>query len=101
MPARSRHTEQDSCCTRRKQEFDDALRYLCVLYDSAAALIQDGRIALLPEAKFTRKTYAGISAHAITYCLEESGLSIDELSAVVLTSRCLLERLLRPITNLL
>jgi len=67
-------------------------------HDSAAALIQDGRIvAAAQEERFTRKKHTPeFPAHAITYCLEESGLSIDELSAVVFYDKPLLkfERLL-------
>ncbi|NLP10830.1 hypothetical protein GX408_10590, partial [bacterium] len=50
-------------------------------HDSAAALIQDGRIvAAAQEERFTRKKHTPeFPVHAIKYCLEESGLAIDEL----------------------
>ena len=44
-------------------------------HDSAAALIEDGRIAAAAqEERFTRKKHdSGFPAHAIRYCLEDSG----------------------------
>ena len=67
-------------------------------HDSAAALIEDGKIiAAAQEERFTRKKHASeFPIFSIKYCLEESGLSIDELDAVVFYEKPLLkfERLL-------
>ncbi|MFP5470847.1 MAG: carbamoyltransferase [Bacteroidia bacterium] len=67
-------------------------------HDSAAALIVDGKIiAAAQEERFTREKHtADFPINAITYCLEESGLAIDELDAVVFYDKPLLkfERLL-------
>ena len=45
-------------------------------HDSAAALIEDGRIiAAAQEERFTRKKHdAGFPSLAIEYCLEEAGV---------------------------
>ncbi|MBN2807377.1 MAG: hypothetical protein JXR22_12040, partial [Prolixibacteraceae bacterium] len=67
-------------------------------HDSAAAVTIDGVIvAAAQEERFTRiKQDESFPVHAIQYCLEESGLSIDELDAVVFYDKPLLkfERLL-------
>lgn len=67
-------------------------------HDSAAALTEDGNIlAAAQEERFTRKKHdPGFPTHAIEYCLEESGLSLNELDAVVFYDKPLLkfERLL-------
>src|SRR4051795_3551989 len=51
-------------------------------HDSAAALIVDGEIvAAAQEERFSRKKHdPGFPKHAIAYCLEEAGLSPDQLS---------------------
>jgi len=67
-------------------------------HDSAAAIVIDGEIiAAAQEERFTRKKHTpDFPTHAITYCLEESGCSIDDLDAVVFYDKPLLkfERLL-------
>lgn len=67
-------------------------------HDSAAALTVDGRIiAAAQEERFTREKHtADFPINAIKYCLEEAGLEIDELDAVVFYDKPLLkfERLL-------
>lgn len=67
-------------------------------HDSAAALIIDGEIiAAAQEERFTRKKHdPGFPVHAARYCLEESGLLIDQLDAIVFYDKPLLkfERLL-------
>lgn len=67
-------------------------------HDSAAALIIDDKIiAAAQEERFTRKKHTpDFPVHAIRYCLEYSGCSIDELDAVVFYDKPLLkfERLL-------
>ncbi len=72
-------------------------------HDSAAALVQQGKIvAAAQEERFTRKKHdANFPKNAIQYCLEESGLSIDELDAVVFYDKPLLkfERLLETYYN--
>ena len=67
-------------------------------HDSAAAIIQDGKItAAAQEERFTRKKHDdGFPVEAVKYCLKETGLTIDELDAVVFYDKPLLkfERLL-------
>lgn len=67
-------------------------------HDSAAALISDGEIiAAAQEERFTRKKHdPSFPGNAIRYCLQESGLSINELDAVVYYDKPLIkfERLL-------
>ena len=67
-------------------------------HDSAAALIRDGEIAAAAqEERFTRKKHdSGFPAHAVRYCLDESGLSIRDLSYLVFYDKPLVkfERLL-------
>ncbi|GAA4466834.1 carbamoyltransferase [Nemorincola caseinilytica] len=71
----------------------------CFYHDSAAALTVGGRIiAAAQEERFTREKHtAAFPANAIRYCLEEAGLRIDELDAVVFYDKPLLklERLLQ------
>ena len=54
-------------------------------HDSAAALVEDGRIvAAAQEERFTRvKHDARFPVNAIRYCLGESGVSLDDLDHVV------------------
>lgn len=67
-------------------------------HDSAAALLVDGEIvAAAQEERFTRKKHTdAFPMHAVRYCLEHAGLSLDELDAVVFYDKPLLklERLL-------
>ncbi len=67
-------------------------------HDSAAALLIDGHIfAAAQEERFTRvKHTEKFPVHAIRYCLNEAGLSIDDLDAIVFYDKPLLkfERLL-------
>jgi len=67
-------------------------------HDSAAAVVVDGEIiAAAQEERFTRKKNTeAFPVNAVKYCLEESGLSIDELDAIVFYDKPLLkfERLL-------
>ena len=67
-------------------------------HDSAAAILRDGVIiAAAQEERFTRKKHdPAFPANAVRYCLNESGLSIDQLDAVVFYDKPLLkfERLL-------
>ena len=67
-------------------------------HDSAAAILIDGKIiAAAQEERFTRKKHTPeFPTHAIKFCLEFSGCSIDELDAVVFYDKPLLkfERLL-------
>src|SRR5437763_7474765 len=54
-------------------------------HDSAAALIDDGRIvAAAQEERFTRKKHdPAFPHHAIAYCLSEAGVTAEELDHVV------------------
>ncbi len=67
-------------------------------HDSAACLVQDGKIvAAAQEERFTRKKHdEQFPVHATTFCLEEAGLTIDELDAIVFYDKPFLkfERLL-------
>jgi carbamoyltransferase len=67
-------------------------------HDSAAALVEDGRIvSAAQEERFTRKKHdAGFPAEAIRYCLEASKINLDEVDNVVFFEKPLIkfERLL-------
>jgi len=67
-------------------------------HDSAAALLSDGEVvAAAQEERFTRRKHdPAFPRRAVTYCLTEAGVSIDELDAVVFYDKPLLkfERLL-------
>jgi len=67
-------------------------------HDSAAAIVVNGKtIAAAQEERFTRSKHTpDFPKNAIKYCLEESGLSIDELDAIVFYDKPFLkfERLL-------
>ncbi|HKY64650.1 MAG TPA: carbamoyltransferase [bacterium] len=67
-------------------------------HDSAAALLRDGRIlAAAQEERFTRKRHdARFPECAIRYCLDEAGLRLDQVNAVVFYEKPLVkfERLL-------
>jgi carbamoyltransferase len=54
-------------------------------HDSAAALVQDGRIAAAAqEERFTRKKFdAGFPRHAIGYCLDEARVRLRDADYVV------------------
>ena len=60
-------------------------------HDSAAALVQDGRIvAAAQEERFTRKRHdPRFPANAINYCLEEAGVEAEDLDAVVFYDKAL------------
>jgi len=67
-------------------------------HDSAAALVEDGRIvAAAQEERFTRKKHdAGFPRHAIEYCLQQGGVSLAAVDHVVFYDKPFLkfERLL-------
>ncbi len=67
-------------------------------HDSAAALLEDGRVvAAAQEERFTRKKHdAGFPENAIRYCLQEAGISLDEVDHVAFFEKPFLkfERLL-------
>src|SRR5580698_1016441 len=67
-------------------------------HDSAAALIVDGKIvAAAQEERFTRKKHdADFPARAIEYCLDQSGIGLDEVEYVTFYDKPFLkfERLL-------
>jgi carbamoyltransferase len=67
-------------------------------HDSAATIVVNGKvIAAAQEERFTRKKHDdAFPAHAVRYCLEESGLSMAELDAIVFYDKPFLkfERLL-------
>lgn len=53
-------------------------------HDSAAAIVRDGEIiAAAQEERFTRKKNdAGFPSKAIAYCLQEAGLTLEDVDAV-------------------
>ncbi len=67
-------------------------------HDSAAALIEDGRIvAAAQEERFTRKKFdEGFPRHAIGYCLDHAGVRLRDIDHVVFYDKPFLkfERLL-------
>ncbi len=67
-------------------------------HDSAAAVVEDGRIvAAAQEERFTRKKHdAGFPINAVQYCLRELGVSLDGVDHVVFYDKPFLkfERLL-------
>ncbi|HEV2480237.1 MAG TPA: carbamoyltransferase N-terminal domain-containing protein, partial [Puia sp.] len=62
-------------------------------HDSAAAIVQDGRvIAAAQEERFSRiKNDAAFPIRAIAYCLEQAGVTLDELDALVFYDKPLLK----------
>jgi carbamoyltransferase len=68
-------------------------------HDSAAALVIGGKvIAAAQEERFTRQKHTpDFPSNAIKFCLEEAGLELDELDAIVFYDKPLLkfERLLQ------
>jgi carbamoyltransferase len=62
-------------------------------HDSAACLVQDGRIvAAAQEERFTRKKHDyRFPEHAIAYCLREAGIGEDELDLVTFYDKPLLK----------
>ena len=67
-------------------------------HDSAAALVEDGRIvAAAQEERFSRKKHdARFPKHAIAYCLAEAGIGLDQVDHVAFYDKPFLkfERLL-------
>ncbi len=61
------------------------LGFSAYYHDSAACLIEDGRIvAAAQEERFTRKkNFPDFPAQAISYCLREGNISLQDLSYVV------------------
>ncbi|NNL65642.1 MAG: hypothetical protein HKP30_05325, partial [Myxococcales bacterium] len=62
-------------------------------HDSAACLVQDGRIvAAAQEERFTRKKHdAEFPAHAVDYCLAEAGITAKDLDLVAFYDKPLLK----------
>ncbi len=67
-------------------------------HDSAAALLDDGRIvAAAQEERFTRKKHdSGFPRHAVEYCLSAGGIGLDEVDHIAFYDKPFLkfERLL-------
>ena len=53
-------------------------------HDAAACLLRDGRIvAAAQEERFTRRKHdESFPSHAVTYCLKEAGIGIDQVDAI-------------------
>jgi carbamoyltransferase len=70
----------------------------CFYHDAAACLVVNGKIiAAVQEERFTRNKHTpDFPVQSIKYCLEEAGLTIDELDAIVFYDKPFLkfERLL-------
>ncbi len=68
-------------------------------HDSAAALVENGRvIAAAQEERFTRRKHdPGFPRHALAYCLDEAGATLEEIDWVVFYDKPLrkFERLLQ------
>jgi len=62
-------------------------------HDSAACLVQDGRIvAAAQEERFTRKKHdAGFPRHAVACCLREAGIEVRDLDLVAFYDKPLLK----------
>lgn len=70
----------------------------CFYHDSAACIVQDGKVlGAAQEERFTRKKHdPRFPNHAIRYCLLEAGITVDQLDYVVFYDKPFLtfERLL-------
>jgi carbamoyltransferase len=70
----------------------------CFYHDAAAALLKDGMlVAAAEEERFSRNKHdSGYPTHAVAFCLEEAGISPDDLDYVVFYEKPLpkFERLL-------
>ena len=57
----------------------------CFYHDSAAALLCDSKlVAAAHEERFTRKRHdPDIPKRAVTYCLEEAGITLDDVDYLV------------------
>ncbi len=70
----------------------------CFYHDAAAALLKDGvLVAAAEEERFSRNKHdSGYPTHAVAYCLEEAGITADDLDYVVFYEKPLpkFERLL-------
>lgn len=75
----------------------------CFYHDSAAALIQDGKlVAAAMEERFTRKKNdSGFPAKAIEFCLKHAGIKAEDLDYVVFYEKPLVkfERILLTTLN--
>ena len=76
----------------------DILGLSCFYHDSAACILRDGHIvAAAQEERFTRKKHdPRFPKNAIKYCLEEAGITVQDLDCVVFYDKPFLtfERLL-------
>ncbi len=75
----------------------------CFYHDAAAALIENGKVlAAAQEERFTRiKHDENFPVQSIQYCLNEVGIRLDQLDAIVFYEKPLLkfERILETFTN--
>jgi len=65
----------------------------CYYHDSAACILKDGElVAASLEERFSRKKHdSGFPTHAIDFCLEEAGISTDDLDYAVFYEKPLLK----------
>ena len=67
-------------------------------HDSAASLVRDGEVvSAAQEERFSRKKHdAGFPSHAVSFCLEDSGLKLVDVDYIVFYDKPLVkfERLL-------
>lgn len=66
----------------------DILGISAFYHDSAACLIRDGNIvAAAQEERFARKKHdPRFPSHAVSYCLQEDGISVTDLRYIVFTT---------------
>ena len=71
----------------------------CYYHDAAAALLMDGNlVAAAEEERFTRKKHdSGFPKHSIDFCLNQAGITSDDLDYVVFYEKPLVkfERILQ------
>jgi carbamoyltransferase len=78
---------------RSVSEFNSILGLSAYYHDSAAALVQDGKIvAAAQEERFSRRKHeASFPAKAVEYCLKMGGISAGEVDQVVFYEKPLLK----------
>jgi carbamoyltransferase len=74
----------------------------CFYHDAAAALLEDGKlVAAAEEERFTRRKHdSGFPEHAIRFCLQQAGITPQELDYVVFYEKPMV-KFERVVTSLL
>src|SRR6185436_1593301 len=98
LPGPYHHTEDYSSIFALENFLMNILGISAFYHDSAAALVQDGKIvAAAQEERFTRKKHdPGFPSNAVDYCLKAGGITLDEVDHIAFYDKPLLkfERLL-------